>query len=54
MTKRILRGWRDDGMAGADRVTRREAAELFESEDLGNAVESFLENGPGNATFEGR
>lgn len=54
MTKRILRGWRDDGMAGADRVTRRDAAELFETEDLENAVDSFLENGPGNATYEGR
>ena len=54
MTKRILRGWRDDGMAGADRVTRRDAAELFETEDLRNAVDSFLENGPGKATFEGR
>jgi enoyl-CoA hydratase/carnithine racemase len=54
MTKRILRGWRDDGMAGADRVTRRDAAALFETEDLKNAVESFLENGPGKATYEGR
>jgi enoyl-CoA hydratase/carnithine racemase len=54
MTKRILRGWRDDGMAGADRVTRRDAAELFETEDLKNAVDSFLENGPGKATYEGR
>lgn len=54
MTKRILRGWRDEGMAGADRVTRREAAGLFETEDLKNAVDSFLENGPGKATFEGR
>lgn len=54
MTKRILRGWRDDGMAGADRVTRRDAAELFESEDLRNAVESFLTDGPGKATYEGR
>ena len=54
MTKRILRGWRDDGMAGADRVTRRDAAALFETEDLKNAVDSFLENGPGKATYEGR
>lgn len=54
MTKRILRAWRDDGMAGADRVTRRDAAALFESEDLKNAVDSFLENGPGKAKYEGR
>lgn len=54
MTKRILRGWRDDGMAGADRVTRRDASALFETEDLKNAVDSFLEHGPGKATYEGR
>ncbi len=54
MTKRIVRAWRDEGMAGADRVTRRDAAELFETEDLKNAVDSFLENGPGKATYEGR
>lgn len=54
MTKRIVRAWRDEGMAGADRVTRRDAAALFETEDLRNAVESFLENGPGKATYEGR
>ena len=54
MTKRIVRAWRDEGMAGADRVTRRDAAALFESEDLKNAVDSFLENGPGKATYEGR
>lgn len=54
MTKRILRAWRDDGMAGADRVTRRDAAALFETEDLKNAVDSFLTDGPGKATYEGR
>lgn len=54
MTKRILRAWRDDGMAGADRVTLRDAAALFETDDLKNAVDSFLEDGPGKATYEGR
>ncbi|MBN8867114.1 MAG: enoyl-CoA hydratase/isomerase family protein [Solirubrobacterales bacterium] len=54
MTKRIVRAWRDEGMAGADRVTRRDAAELFETEDLENAVRSFLVEGPGKATYEGR
>jgi enoyl-CoA hydratase len=29
-------------------------APLFATEDLKNAVESFLEHGPGKATFEGR
>lgn len=54
MTKRIVRAWRDEGMAGADRVTRRDAARLFESEDLKNAVDSFLEHGPGHASYEGK
>lgn len=54
MTKRILRAWRDEGMAGADRVTRRDAAALFETEDLKNAVDSFLAEGPGKATYRGR
>lgn len=54
MTKRIVRAWRDEGMAGADRVTRRDAGALFETEDLKNAVDSFLREGPGKATYEGR
>jgi hypothetical protein len=41
-------------MEAADRITREEAADLFESEDLKRAVETFLSEGPGNATFEGR
>ena len=54
MTKRILRGYVEGGVPAADRVTKREAAELFGTEDLKNAVETFLTEGPGNATFEGR
>lgn len=53
-TKRIIRAFRDGGVPGADRVTPDQFAELFESEDLKNAVESFLTDGPGNATFEAR
>ena len=54
MTKRILRGYVEGGVPAADRVTKREAADLFGTEDLKNAVETFLTEGPGNATFEGR
>jgi len=54
MTKRILRAYVEGGVPAADRVTRRDAADLFASEDLINAVDSFLAEGPGNATFEGR
>lgn len=54
MTKRILRAYVEGGVPAADRVTRRDAADLFASEDLINAVDTFLAEGPGNATYEGR
>jgi enoyl-CoA hydratase len=55
MTKQILRRLREGGMTAADEVVRTEAADLFATEDLQNAVRTFLEQGgPGHATFEGR
>jgi enoyl-CoA hydratase/carnithine racemase len=53
-TKRIVRGYRDGGVEGADKVTPGVFADLFASEDLRGAVKTFLEEGPGKATFEGR
>lgn len=53
-TKRILRAFRAGGVNEADRVTPEQFADLFASQDLQNAVKSFLEDGPGNASFEGR
>jgi enoyl-CoA hydratase/carnithine racemase len=53
-TKRLVRAFLDDGVEGADRVTAETAAPLFDTEDLKGAVESFLSDGPGKATFEGR
>jgi len=53
-TKRIIRAHRAGGVEEADRVTPDVFAQLFASEDLQNAVETFLEEGPGKATFEGR
>ena len=53
-TKRIVRAYLEDGVDKADRETPKVAASLFETEDLKGAVKSFLEEGPGNATFEGR
>jgi len=52
-TKRIIRGLREGGIDRADDVTPGQFADLFASEDLQNAVETFLEKGPGNATFKG-
>jgi enoyl-CoA hydratase len=55
MTKLVLRRFRAGGIPAADEAIRTEAAELFASEDLQNAVRTFLEHGgPGHATFEGR
>jgi enoyl-CoA hydratase/carnithine racemase len=53
-TKQIIRAYRAGGVNEADRVTPDVFAELFASKDLKNAVASFLAEGPGKATFEGR
>jgi enoyl-CoA hydratase/carnithine racemase len=53
-TKRIVRAFEEGGVDKADRETPKVAASLFETEDLQRAVRSFLEQGPGKATFEGR
>jgi enoyl-CoA hydratase/carnithine racemase len=53
-TKRIIRAYRAGGVDEADAVTPDQFAGLFASEDLRNAVESFLTDGPGKASFEGK
>ncbi len=53
-TKRIVRAFCDGGVERADEVTPQQFADLFATEDLHNAVRSFLADGPGKATFEGR
>ena len=53
-TKKIVRAWLDDGIEKADEVTPAVAGSLFDTEDLKNAVKTFLAEGPGNATFENR
>ena len=53
-TKRVVRAALDEGVRGADARTPEIVAPLFDSEDLRAAVKTFLEQGPGNATFEGR
>jgi len=55
MTKHILRRFREGGIPAADEAVRTEAAELFATEDLRGAVQTFLEKGgPGHARFQGR
>jgi enoyl-CoA hydratase/carnithine racemase len=53
-TKRIVRAFLDNGVRGADRVTADIGAPLFETDDLKRAVETFLADGPGKATFQGQ
>jgi enoyl-CoA hydratase/carnithine racemase len=53
-TKAVVRAFLEGGVREADRQTAELAAPLFETEDLENAVKSFLGEGPGKATFTGR
>ena len=53
-TKKMVRAFLEHGVRGADARVGEIAAPLFATEDLQNAVDTFLEQGPGKATFEGR
>ena len=53
-TKGVVRAYLEGGVDRADGAVAELAASLFETEDLKRAVKSFLEEGPGKATFEGR
>jgi enoyl-CoA hydratase len=53
-TKQMVRAYQQHGVRGADDRVGEIAAPLFATEDLQNAVRSFLEEGPGKATFRGR
>lgn len=53
-TKRMVRAYLEHGVRGADARVSEIAAPLFATEDLQNAVRTFLDEGPGKATFEGR
>lgn len=53
-TKKMVRAYLEHGVRGADERVKDIAAPLFATEDLQNAVRTFLEQGPGKATFENR
>jgi len=53
-TKRMVRAFLDEGVRGADARVGEIAAPLFATEDLQGAVKTFLAEGPGKASFEGR
>ena len=53
-TKRIVRAYLENGVRGADEATAGIGAPLFETQDLRQAVQTFLAEGPGNAKFRGQ
>ena len=53
-TKWIVRAQADHGTRGADERVAGLTSHLFETEDARNAVHTFLEHGPGKATFTGQ
>ncbi|MET0448944.1 MAG: enoyl-CoA hydratase/isomerase family protein [Aeromicrobium sp.] len=52
--KDILRHFEAGGVPQATAHTTEIASELFDTEDLQGGMESFLRDGPGKATFDGR
>ena len=54
ITKRIIHAYKTGGVEEADRLTPDITGTLFQTEDLQSAVKTFLAEGPGKATFEGR
>ena len=53
-TKRVVRDYLDGGVELANERVSEVAGELFATEDLQGTVRSFLDEGPGQATFQGR
>jgi enoyl-CoA hydratase len=53
-TKELVKAAKEGGARAADALVPDVSGGLFGTEDLQNAVASFLEHGPGKATYEGR
>ncbi len=53
-TKAIVRTQKEGGARAADAIVPEQAGGLFGTQDLQRAVKTFLAEGPGKATFEGR
>jgi enoyl-CoA hydratase/carnithine racemase len=53
-TKEVVAHFQNGGVPEANAHVTTIAAALFETEDLPNAIRSFLSDGPGKATFTGR
>ena len=53
-TKRIVRTAVEEGVRAADAIVPEVSGALFATDDLRGAVRSFLTDGPGKASFQGR
>jgi enoyl-CoA hydratase/carnithine racemase len=53
-TKQVVRDYLEGGVELANERVSEVAGDLFATEDLQSAVRSFLSEGPGRATFQGR
>jgi enoyl-CoA hydratase/carnithine racemase len=53
-TKELVKAQKEGGARAADQLVPELGGNLFGTEDLKNAVESFLAEGPGKATYQGR
>jgi enoyl-CoA hydratase/carnithine racemase len=53
-TKEVIRAYSEGGVELANDRVSEIAGRLFDTEDLRGAVQTFLEQGPGHAAFEGR
>jgi enoyl-CoA hydratase len=53
-TKRIVRAQVEGSTRAADLITPEVSGALFDTEDLHGAVRSFIQDGPGRASFQGR
>jgi enoyl-CoA hydratase/carnithine racemase len=53
-TKRLVWEQKERGARAADGIVAEVSGPLFDTADLQNAVKSFLADGPGKATYEGR
>jgi enoyl-CoA hydratase len=53
-TKRLVAAQKEGGARAADAIVAEVSGPLFDTHDLQNAVQSFLSEGPGKATYEGR
>jgi enoyl-CoA hydratase/carnithine racemase len=53
-TKQVIRDYLEGGVELANERVGRVAGDLFATEDLQSAVQTFLDQGPGKARFNGR